>query len=265
MLMIFLIAIILGIVEGLTEFIPVSSTGHLIIAGQLLNFTGPKAETFEIAIQAGAILAIVILYFSRFLSLLNFSSKKGFNGLRGIGLLLLTSAPAMILGLATHHLIKEYLFHPKPVAMALFLGGIAILLIERVTKKATVKKLDQMNWKKALGVGLFQCLSLWPGTSRSASTILGGMLLKLDRKTAAEYSFLSAVPVMFAATGFDLLKSMDVLSVSDIPMFAVGLLAAFVSALLAVKFFINWVSSKPLSVFGWYRIVLAVVVLVMWR
>ncbi len=263
--MIFLIAISFGIVEGLTEFIPVSSTGHLIIAGQILNFTGPKAETFEVAIQAGAILAIVILYFSRFLSLLNFFAKKGFNGLRGIGLLLLTSMPAMILGLVTHHWIKEYLFHPKPVALALLVGGLAILLIEKFPQKAKITKIDNMNWKKALGVGLFQCLSLWPGTSRSASTILGGMLLKLDRKTAAEYSFLAAVPVMFAATGFDLLKSMDVLSVSDIPMFAVGLITAFISALLAVKFFINWVSRKPLSVFGWYRIVLAVIVLVIWR
>lgn len=259
-----IIAIILGIIEGLTEFIPVSSTGHLIIAGQLLSFTGATAETFEIAIQAGAILAVVVLYFSKFLSLLDFK-KKGFAGIQGISLLLITSLPAMVLGLGVHNLIKEYLFHPKPVALALLLGGIAILLVERIQKKSEIKNLDQMNWKKALGIGLFQCLSLWPGTSRSASTILGGMILKLDRKTAAEYSFLAAVPVMFAATGFDLIKSLDVLTPSDIPLFGIGTFTAFIAAILAVKFFISWVSTKPLSVFGWYRIALAILVLLVWH
>jgi undecaprenyl-diphosphatase len=254
-------AVILGLVEGLTEFIPVSSTGHLIVAGHLLGFEGPKANTFDVFIQLGAILAVLFLYRQRFFSLLSFQKKERFSGLNGMILLSLTTIPALLSGALAHSYIKKHLFNPTTVAIGLALGGGAILLIERSLPKAEKSGLDALTWRDALAVGFFQCLALWPGVSRSGSTILGGMVLGIERKTAAEYSFLAAVPVMFAATAYDLYKSLSFLSASDIPVFLVGFVVSFISAWFAVKFFIHLLGRYTLKPFGWYRIAVALVIL----
>lgn len=254
-------AIILGLVEGLTEFIPVSSTGHLIVAGHLLGFEGERASTFEVFIQSGAILAVVFLYKERFFRLFSVKRDEGFAGLRGIMLLGLTTFPALIAGAVAHGFIKKNLFNPLTVAIGLGIGGVAILLIERTLPKTKKCGLDSLGWQEALAVGLFQCLALWPGISRSASTILGGMTVGIERKTAAEYSFLAAVPVMFAAVAYDLYKSIRFLQMSDMPVFSVGFAVSFVSALLAIKFFIRLIGSHTLIPFGLYRIIIAFVIL----
>lgn len=256
----YLNAVLLGIVEGLTEFLPVSSTGHLIIAGHLLDFTGPKAETFQIVIQLGAILAVVALYRQTFMGLIR-PTQRRFSGLRGLYLLFLTSLPAALLGLMTHSLIKEYLFSPVTVAFALAAGAVAILMVERMPARNTIRELDDMTPALALGIGCFQCLSLWPGFSRSAATIMGGMILGAHRRTAAEYSFLAAVPIMVAATGYDMLKSWDLFSPDDLQVLAVGFAVSFVSAWLAVKGFISLLGRVTLRPFAWYRLALAPVVL----
>lgn len=256
----YLNAIILGIVEGLTEFLPVSSTGHLIIAGHLLGFTGPKAETFEIVIQLGAILAVVVMYLPTFWGLVR-PTGRAFGGVRGLWLLFLTSLPASLLGLFAHSAIKEHLFSPVTVAFALIIGALAILLVERLNIRKSVGDLDEMTPALALGVGCFQCLALWPGFSRSAATIMGGMILGVDRRVAAEYSFIAAVPLMFAATGYDLLKSWRIFGPDDFLVLAVGFAVSFVSAWAAVKVFIALLSRLTLRPFAWYRLALAPVVL----
>ncbi len=258
-----LYAALLGIVEGLTEFLPVSSTGHLIIAGHALGVTGDKAATFEVAIQLGAILAVAWLYRDRFLGLLRPDPERALSGPRGLWLLALTTLPASVAGLALHGAIKA-LFTPASVAWALGVGALAILAVERWRPRTRLTGVDAVTPLLALGVGCFQCLALWPGFSRAAATIMGGMLLGLERKTAAEYSFLAAVPIMVAATGYDVLKSWHLLSASDLPFFAVGLALAFVSALAAVRWFIRLLGAMTLRPFAWYRLVIAPLVLVFW-
>jgi undecaprenyl-diphosphatase len=257
-------ALIMGIVEGLTEFLPVSSTGHLIIAGHLLGLTDARAATFEVVIQLGAILAVVVIYRQRFLMLLRPDAEHRFSGLRGLYLLFLTSLPASVLGLLTHGAIKEKLFAPTPVAWALAVGALLIFLVEAMPRKARYDRIDAITPALALGVGLFQCLALWPGFSRSAATIMGGMLLGANRLLAAEYSFIAAVPIMFAATGYDLYKSLDFLSAADIPFFAVGFVVSFFFAWLAVKGFIHLLGRITLRPFAVYRLVLAGLVLLLW-
>jgi undecaprenyl-diphosphatase len=273
-------AILIGILEGLTEFIPVSSTGHMIIAGHLLGFTGPRADTFEIFIQLGAILAVVGLYRERFLDLIPGrrpnrkaiaeAGKKsgtgdhleapighGFTGWHGIGLLIVTSIPALVAGKLAHGYIKEHLFGPLTVAIGLAVGGAGLILIETFRPKIKKVNLDSLGWREAVWVGVFQCLALWPGMSRSGSTIIGGMLAGIDRKTTAEYSFLAAVPIMFAATFYDLYKSREFLHAGDAPLFAVGFLVSMVSAWIAIRFFIKFLANNTMKGFGWYRIILA--------
>lgn len=260
----YLNAIILGIVEGLTEFLPVSSTGHLIISGHLLGFTGPKAETFEVVIQLGAILAVVVLYWPTFWGLLR-PGKRQFSGLRGIYLLFLTSLPASLLGLLTHTYIKMHLFTPLTVAAALATGALAILGVERRNSQATVHTLDDITPRLALGIGCFQCLALWPGFSRSAATIMGGMILGSERKVAAEYSFIAAVPIMFGATGFDLYKSLALFAPNDLAILGTGFVVSFLAALAAIKIFIQLLGRVTLRSFAWYRLALApLVVMVFW-
>lgn len=254
-------AVILGIVEGLTEFIPVSSTGHLIIAGHLLGFVGDKASTFEVFIQLGAILAVVVLYKERFFHLFDFSRTRGFSGFSGMVLLGCTTLPALIFGFLAHGFIKEHLFNTTTVAIGLGVGGVGILLAERFLPKADKHGLDSLRPKDALLIGLFQCLALWPGVSRSGATILGGMIIGTERKTAAEYSFLAAVPVMFAATAYDLYKNLPILEASDIPLFSVGFIVSFIAAWFAVRTFIQLLSRYTLSPFGWYRIAAAILLL----
>lgn len=256
----YLNALLLGIVEGLTEFLPVSSTGHLIISGHLLGFTGPKAETFEIVIQLGAILAVVVLYWPTFLGLIR-PTQQAFSGIRGLTLLFLTSLPAALLGLCAHALIKEHLFSPVTVAFALAVGALAILAVEKLPLPRRAQSLNELTPRLALGIGCFQCLSLWPGFSRSAATIMGGMLLGVDRRTAAEYSFVAAVPLMFAATGYDMLKSWRLFGPEDFAVLAVGFVTSFLAAWVAVKAFISLLHRLTLKPFAWYRLALAPIVL----
>ncbi|MCR5563929.1 MAG: undecaprenyl-diphosphate phosphatase [Desulfovibrio sp.] len=254
------VSLILSIVEGLTEFLPVSSSGHLILVGELLNFSGEKAATFEVVIQLGAILAVVVLYWGRFWGLLRPQPKVPFSGLRGIWLLILTSLPASVLGLLCHSFIKEKLFHPLPVLLSLSVGALCMIFVERCRMRERRLSIDEITPGLALGIGCFQCLALWPGFSRSAATIMGGMILGASRKVSAEYSFIAAVPIMFAATGYDLLKSWSLFSVADLPFFTVGMVGAFVSALLAVKAFVALVGRMTLIPFAVYRLLLAPIV-----
>ncbi len=258
------IAVILSIVEGLTEFLPVSSSGHLILAGDALNFTGAKAGTFEVVIQLGAIMAVVVLYWGRFWGLLRPQPEQAFSGLRGIYMLILTSLPACVLGLMLHSYIKAYLFTPVTVLLALVVGALCMIFVEKRAqilrkphKESVYLTLDSMTAPLALGIGCFQCLALWPGFSRSASTIMGGMILGAGRQMAAEYSFIAAVPIMVAATGYDLLKSWHLFTSADIPFFALGVICSFVAALAAVKLFVGLLSRVTLIPFAIYRLVLA--------
>ncbi len=252
-----IIAIVLSIVEGLTEFLPVSSTGHLILASTLLNFTGEKAATFNVVIQLGAILAVVVLYWPRFWGLLVPDPKLRFAGLRGIYLLIITSIPACVLGLAAHSTIKRYLFTPETVLLALVVGAICMIFVERRKVEPEFMTLDDMNPKLAFGIGCFQCLALWPGFSRSAATIMGGMLLGAKRQLSAEYSFIAAVPIMVAATGYDLLKSWHLFTADDISFFALGIVCSFLAALAAVKVFVSLISHMTLIPFAFYRLAIA--------
>ncbi|MCF8108500.1 MAG: undecaprenyl-diphosphate phosphatase, partial [Desulfohalobiaceae bacterium] len=256
-----LIPVLLGIVEGVTEFLPISSTGHLIITGHWIGFTGEKANIFEVVIQLGAILAVVSLYRQRFLGLLRHDPARPFSGLRGISLLFLTSVPASILGLLTHDLIKTYLFNTTSVAWALAVGAVAILLIERYKQQARYSGLDAITPALAVGIGLFQCLALWPGSSRSGATIMGGMVLGASRKTAAEYSFIAAVPIMFAATGFDLLQGWALFDGEDFLFLGIGFIVSYISAWFAVKSFILLLSRVTLRPFAVYRLLIAPLVL----
>lgn len=254
------VAFIQGLVEGLTEFLPVSSTGHLILAGHWLGFSGEKASTFQIFIQMGAILAVVAVYPARFLSFLNFKETKGFSGSRGILLLALSTLPALVLGFALHSWIKHHLFTPQNVAIGFIAGAFWILIAERFYKNSQTLSLDEISPARAFKIGCFQCLAMWPGFSRSGATILGGMALGLDRRTAAEFSFFAAVPVLSAAAVLDLVKSLDALNFSDIPFFAVGFLVSFVTALAVIKLFVGFVSRHPLSIFAWYRFAVGILI-----
>jgi undecaprenyl-diphosphatase len=256
-------ALILGFLEGLTEFLPVSSTGHLIVASYLMNLEGPAITTFEIFIQLGAILAVLVLYRQKFSALCFPCSnapqldKQRFAGLRGVWLLFLTCLPAGALGFFTHNIIKTYLFNPPAVALALAAGALLMLFLERVKKAPSYNSLDEITAKTALGIGFFQCLALWPGFSRSAATIMGGMFLGTERKTAADYSFIAAVPLMFAAALFDLYKNFASVTSGYAIFFAVGFFAAFISALAAIKLFISILGRFGFIPFAWYRLVLA--------
>lgn len=257
------IAVVLGVVEGVTEFLPVSSTGHLIIAGHLLGFVGEKAASFEVAIQLGAILAVALLYWRRFLALLptaevSTRSSSTLNGWAGVLRLGLATLPALVVGFLARHAIKERLFTPSAVTAALFVGGVVILIAERfASRRRRYSSVESISIAQSLGVGLFQVLALWPGTSRSAATIVGGMLLGLDRKGAAEFSFLIAVPIMFIATGYEMVKMRGLFAVEDMMQFGVGFVVSFVVALITVKAFVLFLGRGSLVPFAWYRIIVA--------
>jgi undecaprenyl-diphosphatase len=257
--------IILGIVEGLTEFLPVSSTGHLILTGVLLGHSGDKAASYDIIIQLGAILAVAVMYRERFAALAFPQPRQRFAGKRGLILLALTCLPASVVGLVARKAIKAHLFSPLPVALALTAGAIMILIVEN--KKTAWEKyhdLDDVSPALALGIGIFQCLALWPGFSRSGATILGAMILGARRKLAVEYSFISAVPIMIAATCYETYKSWGEFSADDLQFLAIGFAVSFFSAWLAVKWFIGLVSRMTLRPFAIYRIVLAAAVFFFW-
>jgi undecaprenyl-diphosphatase len=254
-------AVILGLVEGVTEFIPVSSTGHLILAGHVLGFEDARAKAFEIFIQLGAILAVVWLYRNKILGVLRTATHDP-AAQRLLLNLLIAFLPAAIVGFLIHDWIKEYLFNPTTVAWALLVGGLAILAIERWNPAVTVEDPDTVSPGKALGIGLAQVLSLFPGVSRSGATIMGARSLGLSRRAATEFSFFLAIPVMFAATGFDLIQSRDALSAADAPVFAVGFIVAFISALYVVKVFLAFVSRRSFVGFAWYRIIFGALLLI---
>lgn len=255
-------AIVLGIVEGFTEFLPVSSTGHLIIVGDLLGYTGEKAATFQVVIQLGAILAVVWLYADRFRALTRSNSTNtGFQGKRGLQLLALTTFPALVMGFLLHGFIKSNLFTPFTVALGLIAGAVPMLLLERRRTSVTAESVDYITNRQALFIGIAQIASLWPGVSRAAATILGGMGAGLNRETAVQYSFLAAVPVMVAATSYDLIRSLPLLSVSDLSTFVAGFVVSFVAALVAITWFVRLAQTISLELFAWYRLVLATIVL----
>jgi len=253
----FLKAIILGVVEGLTEFLPISSTGHLIVANELLDYTGAEAATFDVFIQLGAILAVIVYFRKRFIGLFKPPETAGFSGYRGLLFLALTTVPALIIGLLAHDVIKTQLFNVGTVAIGLALGAVWILVTEKFYKLDDPKDLTRLTWITALGIGVFQCLAMWPGMSRSACTILGAMLLGIRRKDATIYSFFAAVPVMLAACSYDLYASWGHLQVESLSFFAIGFVVAFISALAAVKFFIHFVSRHTFTPFAFYRLALA--------
>lgn len=248
-----LLALILGLVEGATEFLPISSTGHLIVAGSLLDFTGERAATFEIVIQLGAILAVIWHYRATLLALVTRWVRDPLEQRLAISLAL-AFTPAAVVGLLLHHWIKATLFNPLVVATTLVVGGVIMLLLEWRRPVATTAEVHQLSVRQAIGVGLAQVLSLIPGTSRAAATILGGYMLGLTRPAATEFSFLLAIPTIVAATGYDMVKSRGLFSAADLPMFAVGLVVSFLSALVVIRGFLRFVERHSFNVFAWYRI-----------
>ncbi|MEO5733876.1 MAG: undecaprenyl-diphosphate phosphatase [Rubrivivax sp.] len=265
-------AAIMGVVEGLTEFLPISSTGHLILAGSLLDFTGEAAKVFDIAIQTGAMFAVVWQFRVRI--------AATFSGLftdpvaqRFVRNLFVAFLPAAFFGLLLGKAVKAKLFHPVPVATAFIVGGIVILIVERWhhrkygaldeagTRRARVESVDEMTAVDALKVGLMQCLALVPGTSRSGSTIIGAMVFGFSRRCATEFSFYLGIPTLMAAGAYSVWKERDALHAGDVPMFLVGTLFAFVSALLCIRWLIRYVSTHDFTIFAWYRIVFGCVVL----
>lgn len=256
-------AVVLGLVEGITEFIPVSSTGHLIVAGDLIGFTGERAKTFEIFIQLGAILSVVWLYRDRFLGVARDAGRHP-ESRRFLVNLALGFLPAAVIGLLAHKWIKAHLFTVPTVALALVVGGLAILLIERLHPAEKVPTVDALPPRLALGVGFAQVLALFPGVSRAGATILGGYMLGLSRSAATEFSFFLAVPVMVAATLLDLVSSRGNLSAGDIPVFAVGFLVSFASALVVIRAFLGFVSRRNFIPFAWYRIAAGCAILLWW-
>ncbi len=254
-------AFILGIIEGLTEFLPVSSTGHLILAGDLLGFNSEKGKLFEIVIQSGAILAVCWEYRTKIAVVLQGLSKDqaarrfAFN-------LVIAFIPTAVLGLLLGKLVKAYLFNAVSVATAFIVGAFIIIWAERRRHTIRIHEVDDLTWVDALKLGFAQTLALIPGTSRSGATIIGGLFFGLSRKAATEFSFFLAIPTLFAATGYDLYKHRDLLSDGDFGMFAVGFAAAFVSAFFAVKGLLRYIVRHDFTAFAWYRIVFGVAVLV---
>jgi undecaprenyl-diphosphatase len=244
-------ALILGVVEGLTEFLPISSTGHLILASDLLGANDERGKVFDIAIQTGAILAVIWEYRARFFRV---DPKLWLN-------LIVAFIPAAVLGLAFGAYIKAHLFSAVPVASAFIVGGLIILFVERKKLPFRVDSTEAMTWLDALKIGIAQCFALIPGTSRSGATIIGGMLFGLSRRAATEFSFFLAVPTLLAAGAYDMWKNRALFAARDLPMFAVGLAAAFVSAFIVIRWLIRYVATHDFRPFAWYRIVFGAVVL----
>jgi undecaprenyl-diphosphatase len=251
----------MGVVEGLTEFLPISSTGHLILAGELLGFSDDKAKVFEVVIQTGAMLAIVWEYRMKFWRVL--AGLPSDRAAQRFALnLAIAFLPAAVLGLAFHNLIKAHLFHAVPVALAFIVGGIVILWVERsLHPRVRVDSVDAMTWSDALKVGIAQAFALIPGTSRSGATIIGGMLFGLSRRAATEFSFFLAVPTLVAAGAYDFWKNRALFSAGDAGVFTVGSVAAFVSAFLCVRWLLRYIASHDFTPFAWYRIAFGAVVL----
>jgi len=254
-------AIIMGIVEGITEFLPVSSTGHLLLMNEILSFKGPEGNVFEIVIQFGAILAVVAVYFERLwkVTIELPTSAKARKFVMAVSVAFL---PAMFIGFFAHDFIKSVLFNPTIVAISLIIGGFAILLIEKKAPKPNIHEVENMSLKTALIIGFAQCLAMIPGVSRSGATIMGALLIKVDRKVAAEFSFFLAIPTMAAATVYDLYKNWEHLTLDDGALIAVGFVVAFFSALIVVRSFVSFISKHGFAPFAWYRIAIGAIALI---
>ncbi|MGK0288694.1 MAG: undecaprenyl-diphosphatase [bacterium] len=254
-------AVITAVIEGLTEFIPVSSTGHMILFGELINFNSKSADTFKIFIQLGAILAITLIYKEKFLALIpskNASLKEVFVGKKTPNVLHFTLAvfPALLAGFFLYKTIKTQLFSPTVVAIGLIVGGVIMIIVDRAVKKFEVKTVEEITHKQAFIIGLGQCFALWPGMSRSGSTMVTSLLLGIKHKAAADFSFIIAVPVMVAAVGYDMLKSYKSLSSGDLVYFGIGFVVAFLVSWVSVKWFLKVLTQIKLAPFGIYRIII---------
>jgi undecaprenyl-diphosphatase len=256
-------ALLLGLVEGLTEFLPISSTGHLIIVGDFINFTGEGAKAFEIVIQLGAILGVAWDYRARLTRAVVGIAQPVEQ--RFVLNLFIAFLPAAILGLMFHKYIKQYLFNPTSVAIAFIVGGILILIIERLPVRQRVTEVDALQPLDALKIGIAQTFALIPGTSRAGATIMGGLLTGLTRTAATEFSFFLAMPVMVAATGYELYKDFHALEAGDLRVLAIGFVMSFLTALVVVKLFLRYVSNHNFSVFAWYRIAFGALMLMFAR
>lgn len=253
-------ALVLGVVEGLTEFLPISSTGHLILTGDLLDFNNEKGKLFEIVIQVGAILAICWEYRAKLTRIL-LELPTVPKARRFVLNLAIAFLPIAVLGLVFGKAIKASLFKPVPVAMAFIVGAFVILWAERRKHAITVTEVDDLSVWDALKLGFAQTFALIPGTSRSGATIIGGLLFGLSRKAATEFSFFLAIPTLTVASAYDLYKHREMLDLADLPLFATGIVAAFVSAFIAVKALLRYISRHDFSIFAWYRIIFGVIVL----
>lgn len=264
----YMIAVILGIVEGFTEYLPVSSTGHMILVGDWLGFDGPRASVFEVFIQLGAILSVLIIYKEKFIRMLYqyrcwnlFRRENWFRTDTGLTLAHVAAGivPVMGIGYLAHHAIKTYLFSAGTVIVGLIIGGLFMLAAEKAHMQVRCKDVEKMTIVQAFLVGAFQMLALWPGFSRSGSTIAGGLFLGMSRKAAADFSFIIAVPVMIVACFYDLLKSLSYLSSNDLIMIAIGFVTAFIVAYVSVLWFLKFLNKSTLASFAYYRFVVALV------
>ena len=256
-------ALLIGVVEGLTEFLPVSSTGHIILAEEVLHFQGPPGKVFEIVIQLGAILAVCLLYRAKIWATASGVLRREKAATRFATVVFVAFLPAAIVGVIAHKYIKSVLFNPWVVAVALIVGGIAILLIERFAQRPRIKTLDDVDLKTALIIGFCQCLAMIPGVSRAGATIMGARAFRVDRATAAEFSFFLAMPTMLGATVYDLFKNWSSLSWEHGGVIALGFAAAFVSAMLVVSAFVRFISRHGFTVFAWYRIAVGALALIL--
>ena len=257
-------ALIFGVVEGLTEFLPISSTGHQIIVADLLDFGGERAMAFNIIIQLGAILAVVWEFRRKILDVvIGLPTQR--NAQRFTANLLIAFLPAVVLGVIFADLIHHYLFNPITVATALVVGGVVMLWAERRQHSVRAETVDDITWKDALKIGFTQCLAMIPGTSRSGSTIIGGLLFGLSRKAATEFSFFLAMPTMVGAAVYSGYKYRDLFQASDLPVFAVGFVTAFIFAMIAVKGLLKFIASHSYAAFAWYRIAFGLLILATWQ
>ncbi len=257
-------AVILGVVEGLTEFLPISSTGHQIVVADLLGFGGVRAMAFNIIIQLGAILAVMWEYRRKILITV-FNVPRQREAQRFTANLLIAFLPAVVIGVAFADLIHEYLFNAITMAAALIIGGLVMLWAERRQHEVTVEEVDDMTWKEALKIGFAQCLAMIPGTSRSASTIIGGLLFGLSRRAATEFSFFLAMPTMVGAAVYSGYKYRELFQPGDLPVFALGFVVSFIFAMIAVRALLKFIANHSYAVFAWYRIGFGLLILATWQ
>ena len=255
--------LLIGVVEGLTEFLPVSSTGHIILAEEVLHFEGPPGKVFEIVIQLGAILAVCVLYRAKLLATAGGLIRRERLAMHFTATVVIAFLPAAVAGVVAYKYIKVVLFNPMVVAIALIVGGFAILIIERFAQRPRIKSVDDVDLKTALCVGICQCLAMIPGVSRAGATIMGAMMLRVDRAAATQFSFFLAVPTMLGATVYDLYKNRAILTVEGGEVIAIGFIVAFVCALFVVRTLVGFVSRHGFGVFAWYRIAIGSVALLL--